>query len=214
MEVHVFLHLGHVLLVYILPLLECHLIAWVGGHWLHQVSKILSVHSCCEVCCVLCVYYTDIGTDFSCCLYVMLRCSFPCPIVDVAVESWLMPLELGLPSALQVSSLVPLSTLVPAMTSLVLPSPGTLLSLARAIAFTFIRHGNSRTSKIMLRTTNHVWREPVSTPIISFYKLFNFKSLRLDVTCSRLVQNTHVIIGMLGSRHQRAVAWPLTSTSW
>ena len=68
-------------------------------YFCYQVSKIQCVHGCCEVRCVLCVYDTNIGTDFSCCSYVSLRCWFPCPIVDVALESWLTPLELGLPSA-------------------------------------------------------------------------------------------------------------------
>ena len=91
------------------------------------------------------------------------------------------------------------------MASLVLPSPDALLSLARVITFPFIRHGNTRTFKIMLRTTSHVWREPVNTPVISFYEPFTFKSLRLDVTCSRLSKIltspqecwVHVIIGLL-----------------
>ena len=160
MEVRVFLHHGPVLLIYILPSLECHLTAWVGGRWLHQVSKIQSVRSCCEVHCVLCVYYTDVGTDFSCCSYVMLRCSFPCPIVDVAVESWLMPLELGLPFASKVSSPVPLSTLVPAMTSLVLPSPGTLSRWpAQRYIFKLQQQPCTRFSGAScreLRTTSHV----------------------------------------------------------
>ena len=31
----------------------------------------------------------------------------------------------------------------------------------------------------VLRTTGHDLREPVNTPVNSFYELFNFKSLRL-----------------------------------
>ena len=69
------------------------------------------------------------------------------------------------------------------------------------------------TTNSLLRTTGHVWREPVSTPVKSFYELFIFKSLRLNITCSCFLQNTHVTIEMLSSRHHRIVVQPFTNTS-
>ena len=40
----------------------------------------------------------------------------------------------------------------------------------------------------MLRTTGHVYREPVSTLVVSFNELFNFKSLRLVVIWFPLIE--------------------------
>ena len=148
-----------------------------------------------------------------CCSNVLLRCSLPCPIIDVALESWVTPLKLGLPSSLRVNSPVPLSTLVTAMVSLILPSSGSLLSWTRVIALTFIRHDNSETFKILLRTTGHDLRELMNMPVNSFYEVFNFKSLRLNITCSCFLQNTHVTIELLSSRHRRIVVQPFTNTS-
>ena len=116
-------------------------------------------------------------------------------------------------SSLQVSSPVPLSMLVMAMTSLVLPTSGSLLLWTRVITLTFIWHDNSRTFKNMLRTTGHIWREPVSMPIKSFCELFIFKSLRINITCSCFLQNIHVTIEMLSSRHHQIVVQPFTNTS-
>ena len=114
---------------------------------------------------------------------------------------------------LRVNSPVPLSTLVMAMTSLILPSSGSLLSWTWVITLTFIRHDNSRTFKNMLKTTGHDLREPMNTPINSFYKLFIFKSLGLNITCSCFLLNTHVIIELLSSCHHRIVVQPFTNTS-
>ena len=141
-EVCVFLYLDHVFFLYIFPPLKCNLVTWIRGISLHWISKIQSVHSGCKVICVPCVGDTNISTDLSCCPNVSLGCSFPCPIVDVASESWLPPIKLGLSSSLQMNPLVPLSMLVTAMTSLILPCSGSLLLWARLITLTFIWHDN------------------------------------------------------------------------
>ena len=159
MEVCVLLHLVHVLLVHILPSLKGYLIGRVRGWRLIQVGQVQSVHGCCEVRCVLCVYHSNVSTDLSCRLDVPLWCSLPCPAVDVALEPWLTPLESGLLSTLRVGTVVPLPTLASSMASLVLPAFCSLFTLPRVIPVTFIRHDNSgitRTFKIMLRTTGHV----------------------------------------------------------
>ena len=65
----------------------------------------------------------------------------------------------------------------------------------------------------MLRTTGHDLREPMNMPVKSFYDLFIFESLRLNITCSCFLQNTHVTIELLSSRHHRIVVQPFTNTS-
>ena len=65
----------------------------------------------------------------------------------------------------------------------------------------------------MLRTTGHDLREPMNMPLKSFYHLFIFESLRLNITCSCFLQNTHVTIELLSSRHHRIVVQPFTNTS-
>ena len=91
---------------------------------------------------------SDVGTDFTSCSYVPLRGSLPRPIIDVAVEPWFSSFESGLPSTLLVGTTIPVTTLVSSLASLVMPSFGCLITLARVIPSAFIRHGNKGLLKL------------------------------------------------------------------
>ena len=156
MEVSVLLHLVHILLVHILPSFKCHLVLWIGCRWFIGVSQLQGIYGCCKVCRVLGIYDSDVGADFSSCSDVPFGHSLPHPIVDVALEPGFTALEPGMPPALLVGTTVPLPALVSSLTSLVVPTFGCLIALARVVPFTFIRHGNVRTYKILLRTAGHV----------------------------------------------------------
>ena len=135
--------------------LEYHYIGRIRCRGLHWVGEIKSVHGYCEIGSIFWIGNANVGAEFMCGLYILLGGSLPCPDVYVTLEAWFPSLELGLPSSLMFDATVAMSPLVVSMMPLMLPSIGPMLSKALVIAFIVIRRDDSRTFKIMLRTTGH-----------------------------------------------------------